>query len=158
MRGGRWKLCALLLLAGFQASFGAEIQSVDFVYREAASFQRISEYLSGAEAEERGPILRTRPEARSGLYFTMRLGSELNALTPGASLVLHLLSDQAKEPVIHRLEIPAGYASGSRDLLVGVTGEDWPTRRVRLLAAKIQLLGTADKVLSEWKSFAWEMP
>src|SRR6185503_10065902 len=90
---------------------GAE---VDFVrvwdqWRDAQSFERISEYFDGKENPGSQVMLRTHPETRAGFYFLTRVRNNGAAL-PDAKLVLTLIKPDSPKPKVYTFpaELPAG--------------------------------------------------
>ena len=43
-----------------------------------------------------------------------------------------------------------------KDILIGLTGEDWPSKKTRLIAWKLELRSSDQRILAQKQSFLWE--
>ena len=68
--------CLLLALPAAVRAAGLEIVRVFTGWRDAASFQSMSEYLDGGENTGGVTVLRTRPAERAGFYWLVRLKND----------------------------------------------------------------------------------
>ncbi len=122
-------------------------------YRDAASFVRIGEYFGG---KENAPelIVRSREDSREGYYFLTRFKT-VDAL-PGSILALEyvLPGDEAPRVQFFPLDLPRG----SRAVLAGLTGSDWPGAAIAPSAWRLRLLGPAGNELARQQSFLWSLP
>lgn len=125
-------------------------------WRDAASFERIGEYLGRPENHEREIVLRTHAETRAGFYFLVRVKHA--AALSGAKFVLHVIRPDA--PAVVDFTFPATDApAGETVFQLGLTGADWPGgQKTQPVAWKLELLGADQRVLAEQKSFLWEKP
>ena len=149
-----------LMMFTVTALVSAQAAEVEFVrvwpgWRDAASFERISEYFTGEEDTGRDIVLRTQPEQREGFYFLVRVANPGDVL-PGAKFVLQVIAPSAPEPktTIFPAEIP----SRSKVFLLGLTGADWAGADVHPVAWKLELRSADDRVLASAQSFLWEKP
>jgi hypothetical protein len=145
---------ALALAAPVLAS-AAEVKLVRVwpEYRETSRFVRIAEYFGG---KEKAPelIVRSQPDSRAGYYFLARFRSA-EAL-PGSILVLEYFlpgEDQARVQFF-----PVDLPKGSRAVLAGLTGADWPGARIEPTAWRLRLLGPAGTEVVREQSFLWSLP
>jgi len=127
-------------------------------YREAATFARFGE-LRDPDPEPGDPvILRSQPGERTGFYFIIRLQPVAGATAvPDGRLVLSVVAPNAAKPQSY--EFP--FASGGRrnlQLLVGLTGTDWPHGKTMPLAWKIELVDPAGHAIAERLSYLWAQP
>jgi hypothetical protein len=154
---GLSSLCLLLALAlpssGRAASL--EIVRVFTGWRDAVSFQRVTEYLDGRENTGGITVLRSRPSERAGYYWLVRLKNGGAAL-PGAKFELQVITPAAPEAKTFRFsaDIPAG----SPLYQLGLTGADWPGPKARPVAWHLQVLAADGTTLIAKESFLWEMP
>lgn len=122
-------------------------------YRTAESFVRIGEYFGG---QERAPelIVRTRPDQRGGYYFLTRVQTQ--AALKGAMLSLEYFApgDEVARVRFFPVDLPAG----SRAVLAGLTGEDWPNAKTTPTAWRVRLLGPDGAELAREQSFLWALP
>jgi hypothetical protein len=150
-------LAAILLLALPAASraAGLEIVRVSPGWRDAASFQRVSEYLDGRENTGGVTVLRTRPGERAGFYWLVRLKNDGPSLA-GAKFELQVITPAAPAP--KTFTFPADVSAGSALYDLGVTGADWPEAKARPAAWRLRLLAADGRTLVGEKSFLWELP
>ncbi len=124
-------------------------------WRDAESFERISEYFTGKEDTGREIVLRTHADQRAGFYYLVRVMNSAAAI-PGAKFVLQTISPTNPEPKIatFAVELP----SRATVFELGLTGTDWPDRKAHPVAWKLELRSADDHVLASAQSFLWEKP
>lgn len=122
-------------------------------YRSGSSFVRIGEYFGG---KEKAPelIVRSQPEARDGYYFLTRF--QTTEALPGSIIVLEyvLPGEDAERVQFFPVDLP----KGSRAVLTGLTGADWPGAKVAPTAWRLRLLDPAGAEVAREQSFLWSMP
>jgi hypothetical protein len=152
------RLVLAVLALGCAVSAPAETADLKLVrvwpeYREAASFTRIAEYFGG---KEKAPelVVRSQPESRDGYYFLARFDSGI--ARPGAILALEYIvpGDELARVQFFNVDLPRG----SRAVLAGVTGADWPGREVAPTAWRLRLLDASGAELAREQSFLWSLP
>ncbi len=157
MRRG-WFLLAVVL-AGLLRAAGpaADVEVVRILpgWRDAASFERIGEYLHGKEDTGGIAVLRSRPDERAGYYWLVRLKNRSAPVTE-ARFELDVITPAAPEPktFVFPFRLPAGSALFN----LGLTGADWPTAKTQPAAWRLRVLGPDGRALAVEKSFLWEMP
>lgn len=154
----------LICLAGFHRPFAtaAPASTADYAFvhvwpgwREASSFERLSEYFGGQESTGRESIHRTQPTARAGYYFLVRV-KNAGALA-GARFELRVIDQDHPEPQLHLF--PINLTRGEQVHQLGLTGTDWPRGRTAHPVAWQLTLHAADgHILATQKSFLWEKP
>jgi hypothetical protein len=148
---------AAMVLAPFLTS-AASASEVKLVrvwpeHRKGDSFVRIGEYFGG---KEKAPelLVRSQPNSREGYYFLARFKSK-KAL-PGSVIVLeYVLPGEETERVQF---FPVDLPRGSRAVLAGLTGSDWPDAKVAPTAWRLRLLGPTGAELAREQSFLWSLP
>lgn len=122
-------------------------------YRGEESFVRLGEYFGG---REKSPelIVRSQESSRSGYYFLTRFKAD--AALQGSILALEyvLPGDEAPRVQFFPLDLPRG----SRAVLAGLTGPDWPGAAVAPTAWRLRLLGPDGDELVRRQSFLWSLP
>jgi hypothetical protein len=150
-------LATMLLAAPFSATAAAAAEArlvrVWPEYRSAGSFVRIAEYFGG---KEKAPelIVRSQAEARDGYYFLARIKTD-EAL-PGSMIALEYIlpGEELAQVRFFPVDLPAG----SRAVLAGVTGADWPGAKIAPTAWRLRLLGPTGTELAREQSFLWSLP
>lgn len=153
----RSALTLLLLLAGATLVRAADVEFLRVWpgWREAESFDRISEYFGGGENTGRQIVLRTQPAARGGFYFLVRVKSD--AALPGVKFELSVIRPDDPEPQTH--SFTATVPAKETVFQLGLTGTDWPGgQKANPVAWKLALVGADGRALVEQKSFLWEKP
>ena len=147
-------LLVALLLATTTVAGALEILDAYPKYMEARSFARISEFFSGVENTSNRVIARSRPEERSGLYFVITLDGKTDRRFLGATTQVQLIVPDEAETRLYSIDLPIEYPK-SRELLVGITGADWPDSETVPLAWKITLFDAHDEILAQKESYLW---
>ncbi len=147
-------LAALALAAPVLAS-AADVRLVRVwpEYRDSSRFVRIAEYFGG---REKSPelVVRSQPDSRAGYYFLARFQS--SEALPGSVLVLEYF--MPGEELARVQFFPLDLPKGSRAVLAGLTGEDWPGARVEPTAWRLRLLGPTGTEVAREQSFLWSLP
>ena len=146
-----------LLLASATVARAAEIVDLYPKYIEGKSFERISEYFSGVENTSNRVIARSRPQERSGLYFIITLDERADRRFLGATAQVQLIVPNEVEIRFYSIDLPAKFPK-SRELLVGITGADWPDGETVPLAWRIILFDAQNKILAQKESYLWNNP
>ena len=143
--------------AGLLSLHGAEVELVRVwpSWRNAESFERISEYFTGKENTGREIVLRTHPGQRAGFYYLIRVANKESVL-PGAKFVLQVISPTEREPATTTFAVDIPH--GGQVFQLGLTGPDWSDKSVHPVAWKVELKSADDKVLASAQSFLWEKP
>ena len=133
----------------------ATIASVWPQWRDAESFDRISEYFGRGENTGGHRVFRTQADQRAGFYFQVKLAPPL--APTGAKFELQVIAPNNPEP--KSFTFSAASPKGESVFEFGLTGADWPAgESARPVAWRIALLAADGRVLAEQKSFLWENP
>ncbi|HVU26007.1 MAG TPA: hypothetical protein VHE13_17885 [Opitutus sp.] len=124
-------------------------------WRDAASFDRISEYFTEQEDTGSRVVQRTHPSVRDGFYFLVRVANSDAALA-GAKFSLQLVAPTS--PQTKTYTFPADVPAHSTVFMLGLTGPDWPNRKAHPVAWKLDLLAADGRVVATEHSFLWEKP
>jgi len=149
------RLLALILLlapAARAESAAVEIVRVFTGWRDATSFERISEYFDGRENTGGIAILRTQPGERDGYYWLVRLKNGGPALG-GAKFELQVISPASPEARV--FAFPVDLPAGSAVYRLGLTGPDWPGAQARPVAWRLSLLAADGHTVIATQSFLW---
>ncbi|MEO7598101.1 MAG: hypothetical protein ABIV50_04170 [Opitutus sp.] len=146
-----------LLAAGLVSARAADVEFIRVwpSWRDATSFERISEYFTGEENNGREVVLRTHADQRGGFYYLVRVknsGSE----QVGAQFVLHVVMPTS--PEVRVITFAAAVPHRTRVFELGLTGADWPTKDTHPVAWKLELRSADDQLLASSQSFLWEKP
>lgn len=122
---------------------------------EAEPFKRISEYFTGRENTGGRIVVRTHPDDRTGLYFLVRVKNP-GPLIVGTRFVLEIVAPGNPFPRTYRF--PANMPAGGKVCMLGLTGPDWPAKKVQPIAWRLDLVAADGRTLAEAKSFLWSKP
>ena len=140
-------LSALFLL-------GSLCSAADIVYsqfRDADSFKRISEHLSGKENPGRYAIARTHPENRSGHYIALKIDSSDQ---PNLWKTIRIQVVRPGGQDATRYDLPISVKGKSR-ALIGLTDSYWRDGERAPLAWKTEMLDSQGNTVSSAQSFLW---
>jgi hypothetical protein len=151
-------LALLALVPAFPTLASATEAEVKIVriwpeYREADSFTRIAEYFGGKE-KSRELLVRSQPDSREGYYFLSRF--ETPVPRPGSIITLEYIlpGEELARLQFFTVDLPAG----SRAVLAGLTGTDWPKAKTEPTAWRLRLLAADGTELARQQSFLWSLP
>jgi hypothetical protein len=155
----RFVFAFLLFLA---ANLGAvRAADVEFArvwpgYRDAESFERISEFFTGKENTGRITVLRTQAATRDGFYFFVRLHNRGAALAD-AKFSLQVITPNNPQP--KTFVFPAAVGGGTNLFNLGLTGADWSQpKQAHPVAWRLDLLAGDGSTVATAQSFLWEKP
>ena len=152
IRAHPWLLLLLCAVVAPAAAADLKIVLVQPGWRDAGSFKRISEYFDGRENTGGQLVLRSRPDARAGYYFFMRVTNP-GALV-AAKINLTLITPRSATP--KSFTFAAGLPPGDTVLNLGLTGPDWPDPKANPVAWKLEFLAADGRPLATEQSFLWE--
>jgi hypothetical protein len=150
-------LALVCLLAGsVAAASAAELKIVRLLpgYRTTASFQRLSEFLTGRENTGKDTVLRSQPAARDGYYWFFRLENRDVAIAE-AVFELQVITPAGPDPKTFTFRAPVPH--GTPVFYLGVTGADWPGPTDEPVAWSLRIR-TAAGDLAAAQSFLWSKP
>lgn len=145
----------LMLLVAFAPAFGLTIEKAYTRYYDEGGIRPIGQYF-GASLTGQGfrTVIASQPAKPAGQYFIVHL-KDAGSASP-ATARMRLYTTESKVPSTRTWEL-AGTELDNW-LYLGLTGSDWPDEDIRPLAWHIELLDDKGTVLTEWKSFLWELP
>ena len=148
-------LCLLCFAAALSRAGEVELVRLWPGWRDAESFDRISEYFGRGENTSGQVVLRTQPAARAGYYFFARVKSA--APLAAAKFELSIIRPDAPEPQV--FSFPVALPAKETVFQLGLTGAAWPGgKKASPVAWKLTLIAGDGRILSEQKSFLWEKP
>jgi hypothetical protein len=139
---------------------GARAADLSFVrvwprWYDADPFIRISEYFTGQPHVGERTILRTQDSVRAGFYFLVRVRNP-GLLVPGTHFSIAVILPGRPDPrtFTFATDVPAG----GKVYELGLTGADWPGKKIYPLAWKLDLVGADGRLLASQQSFLWSKP
>ena len=138
------------------SSFGlaeTRIRSVSETYWSSQDFARIPEYFTGKEYQGNQVIVRTQ-DARAGLYFVLELTEALEKLPKNCEVFVEVVRSDGPEAKLYKLSIP-NETKGRKEVLLGITGDDWKSPKIKPVAWRIEIKDGTGKVISSKQSFLW---
>lgn len=118
-------------------------------------FVRLREYYSGAESTGRRMILRSQPNTREGYYFTLVLDTRIGKLPRGTRIEVNVYTPFSSDMQEFVFTLPRERPR-TREIFVGLTGDDWPNASLPPSAWQINLVTPRGRVLGSYQSFLWE--
>lgn len=144
-----------LLVLTFSLLIAGQAMAMDVIsseHRDAHSFIRISEYLTGKENPGRYTIVRTVADRRDGFYIALKVQDKQTALKYDAVRISHVKPGAME---IHTQTITI-LSKLKKRLLIGFTDEEWNTAKRIPLAWKVELIDRAGNPVETSKSFLWD--
>ena len=151
--GHPWMSLAVFFCAFATAGAAVELKTY-WEFKEAEDFSRLTEYFTGQEPRGNRILLRSVPEQRAGLYFSVRLKGGIQALPEGSKAVVEAMHPESVDPRKHTFDLPA-QGKNYKELMLGLTGENWPSAKDKPMAWRIQVLDAMGEVLGTSKSYLW---
>ena len=140
-----------------QAVSSVTIDSILPRYMHEDQFIRIGEYMTGKEEQGKRLILRTNPDVRDGYYFTLILDEQLRRLPQGVTIEGEFHTPKSLDVQTHTFKLPNSRPK-TKEIFVGLTGEDWPYGDSRVPSAwRFTLKDANDQVLGTAKSYLWSL-
>ncbi len=133
-----------------------EIEEIKPRYIETEQFKRISEYMTGKEYVGDRVILRSRPDERTGYYFTLVLDEDVRRLPKGSQIVGEFYTPSSVEKQTHEFTLPKKLAN-TNEIFVGLTGEDWPQTGGVPSAWRFTIKDANGTVLAKKQSYLWSL-
>jgi len=118
-------------------------------------FVRVSEYFTGKENTSGRVIVRSNETERDGLYLLLALDfPDKDSQPKPYKLVLQILDSESLDPVTYSFLLP-DHAITQGELWLGLTGEDWPTPKKKIMAWHLAVQAKDDSILTNNQSFLW---
>ena len=118
-------------------------------------FVRVSEYFTGKENTSGRVIVRSNETERDGLYVLLALDfPDKDSQPKPYKLVLQILDSESLDPVTYSFLLP-DHAITQGELWLGLTGEDWPTPKKKIMAWHLAVQAKDDSILTNNQSFLW---
>jgi len=154
-------LLCLFLVACASTPKDEALTSVDILeikprYIDGATFVRIGEFLTGKENTGDRVIIRSKPEDRSGYYFTLVLDESVRRLPQGTVIVGEFYVPGQTQPISINFKMPPNRPK-THEVFVGLTGSDWPDQEAVPGAWRFTIKDPNGKELGSEKSFLWNI-
>jgi hypothetical protein len=124
-------------------------------WQTADPFLRISEFFTGRENPGERTILRTQADNRAGFYFLIRVKNP-GPLITGTHFTVAVIIPGHPDPKV--FTFPTNVPAGGKVYQLGLTGADWPGKRIYPLAWQVELLDAEGRALAAQQSFLWSKP
>lgn len=149
-------LAFALLLPGAAGAIerSDRILRIHGAFHPERDFYRISEFFTGRENFGGRLVLRSDPEYRDGYYFTVRFRVYPYRREIENAVRLDIIPPGSLEPQTYWFSLGPGRRS-SPEVLVGLTGPDWPDAGAEPLAWRLAFYDADGNELAWAKSFLW---
>lgn len=136
------------------SNLSAELTIISTEHRDADSFKRFSEYLTGKASDGRYSVFRSDSSSRDGFYVSLQ-ASDKSLLNKVSTVRIQFVPPSTQK--ITTLEFSAEKLKKKR-ILVGLTDPNWLDPSSRPVAWKIDLLDSNQNVVESAQSFLWSEP
>lgn len=152
--GKRFVLLLSFVILPLSVFAYAEIKRVSTRYYLTDQLTRIPEYFTGKEYTGNRIILRTNV-VREGLYFAFPLDKKFHQFPASTKIILSVI--HAGNPIARAFtfDLPVD-RKGKKEILLGITGKDWPSAETKPIAWEIVVKNITGKLLAQKKSFLWD--
>lgn len=120
-----------------------------------AQTRSIYEVFTGEEINYGKLTLRTNPEKRAGMYFFVMFGYEPDDIALACTFELSVDSTADSRTRTYKFTVPETH-SVTREVVLALTGADWPNPKAKVNAWKLVLKSPSGKVLAQKQSWLWE--
>lgn len=120
-----------------------------------AQTRSIYEVFTGDEINYGKLTMRTDPEKRAGMYFFVMFGYEPDDIALACTFELSVDSTADSKTRTYKFTVPETH-SVTREVVLGLTGADWPNPKAKVNAWKLVLKSPSGKVLAQKQSWLWE--
>lgn len=120
-----------------------------------AQTRSIYEVFTGDEINYGKLTLRTNPEKRAGMYFFVMFGYEPDDIALACTFELSVDSTADSKTRTYKFTVPETH-SVTREVVLALTGADWPNPKAKVNAWKLVLKSPSGKVLAQKQSWLWE--
>lgn len=142
---------SFFLLLAIAASARAELTIISTEHRDADSFKRVSEYLTGKNSDGRYTVYRSDESTRDGFYISL-LADKRSSISSVETVKVKFVRAGTQE--VDTFEIPAGTVKKKR-ILVGFTGSEWANKKALPVAWKVEFLSGSGSIIESSQSFLW---
>ena len=94
-------------------------------------------------------------KVRDGLYFSFPLDKKFHQFPGSTKIILSVIHSGNPKARAFTFELPVD-RKGKKEILLGITGQDWPSAETKPLAWEIAVKNIAGKLLARKKSFLWD--
>ena len=154
-------LCSVLIFAGCQHTSKRlrpiSIVSVAMTTRSEDSFKGIAEAFQCRESNGGRVFLRTNPENRSGVYFTVKFNHSVDLLPSGSKIVLHYITNVNPVPESATWTFPEFQHSLllHNELYLGITDDMHYAAKNQLIAWQLEIVHPDGHIIAHEESLAW---
>lgn len=120
-----------------------------------AQTRSIYEVFTGDEINYGKLTMRTNPEKRAGMYFFVMFGYEPDDIALACTFELSVDSTADSKTRTYKFTVPETH-SVTREVVLALTGADWPNPKAKVNAWKLVLKSPSGKVLAQKQSWLWE--
>ena len=78
----------------------------------------------------------------------------MEKLPKNCEVFVEVVRSDGPEAKLYKLSIPAE-TKGRREVLLGITGEDWESPKIKPVAWRIEIKDVTGKVIASKQSFLW---
>jgi hypothetical protein len=148
------KLWLASIAFGICTLSGATELDTQWSYKVEKEFQRISEFFTGKENLGKRIVLRSIPDQRDGLYFSLSIPKGIQSLPADNKAIIEILQPNTPDAQVYEYSIPS-FSSKCNELMLGITGAHWPNEEDHPLAWRVRLLDSEGKVIASDQSYLW---
>ena len=96
-----------------------------------------------------------RVPGTTGQAFTSYWDEEVSL--SGSNVLIQVVRSDQPQTESYKLGFPSGGKPG-KEVLLGITGKDWASQKIKPIAWRIEIRDTKGKLLAKRQSFLWGHP
>ena len=151
---GKLIIPILLLLLVSNLISASKLRKVYYRFLTNEQLTRVPEFFTGREFTGRQLFYRTSNK-KEGLYFFIPLNAQVDEIPDQVKVILSVIRSGEKKVEDFEFQI-SEISKTKKELLLGITGDDWNSKNVKPIAWKLVFEDLNNKMIFYKKSFLWD--
>ena len=131
-----------------------KLRKVYYRFLTNEQLTRIPEFFTGREFTGSQLLYRTSNK-KEGLYFFIPLNAQVGEIPDQIKVILSVIRSGEKKVEDFEFQI-SEISKTKKELLLGITGDDWNSKNVKPIAWKLVFEDLNNKMIFYKKSFLWD--
>ena len=132
----------------------SKLRKVYYRFLTNEQLTRVPEFFTGREFTGSQLLYRTSNK-KEGLYFFIPLNAQVDKIPDQVKVILSVIRSGEKKVEDFEFQI-SEISKTKKELLLGITGDDWNSKNVKPIAWKLVFEDLNNKMIFYKKSFLWD--
>ena len=132
----------------------SKLRKVYYRFLTNEQLTRVPEFFTGREFTGSQLFYRTSNK-KEGLYFFVPLNAQVDKIPDQVKVILSVIQSGEKKVEDFEFQI-SEISKTKKELLLGITGDDWNSKNVKPIAWKLVFEDLNNKMIFYKKSFLWD--